>query len=426
MRTSFVGLLGGPGAAPIVLVYLLIVVNFQSWLDPFIIISALPAALAGIVWMLFLTHTTLQRAVADRRDHVHGRRDRQQHSGRQLREGRAGEGRCAARRRARRRLHALPPGADDGAGDDHRHGADGARLRRRRRAERAARPRGDRRPGARDRRDAVLRAGGVRAAARPGARPASAHVQRATERRDRRVVRAAGRRRAAPDRGGRRWRCWGISSARAGAGRRHAARRASWPCRRSSVVAPERGAPQEEIVLPGTMQAFADAPIYARTDGYLQTLVRRHRRAACKPGQLLAEIDTPEIDQQLQQARADLATAEANARLAQIDRRALPRSDQDRFGLAAGPRQRQRQPRGAKGARSSRRRPTSKRLEQLQAFGKIDAPFDGVITARNTDVGALIDSGSNAQGAVSRRRGPPAARVRQRAARSTRARRGRG
>ena len=99
MRTSFLGLLAGLALA-IVLVYLLIVVNFQSWLDPFIIISALPAALAGIVWMLFLTAHDVQRAGADRRDHVHGRRDREQHPGRQLREGRA---RRAARGASTRR-----------------------------------------------------------------------------------------------------------------------------------------------------------------------------------------------------------------------------------------------------------------------------------------------------------------------------------
>ena len=63
----------------IVLVYLLIVVNFQSWLDPFIIITALPGALAGILWMLLLTHTTLECAVADRRGDVHGRGDGEQH-----------------------------------------------------------------------------------------------------------------------------------------------------------------------------------------------------------------------------------------------------------------------------------------------------------------------------------------------------------
>ena len=91
MTTSFIGLLAGLALA-IVLVYLLIVVNFQSWLDPFIIISALPAALAGIVWMLFLVAHDAQRAGADRRDHVHGRGDREQHPGRQLREGAAGRG----------------------------------------------------------------------------------------------------------------------------------------------------------------------------------------------------------------------------------------------------------------------------------------------------------------------------------------------
>ncbi len=85
---------------PIVLVYLLIVVNFQSWLDPFIIISALPAALAGIVWFLFLSHTTFSVPVADRRHHVHGCRDGEQHPRRQLRERTA---RRAARARSRPR-----------------------------------------------------------------------------------------------------------------------------------------------------------------------------------------------------------------------------------------------------------------------------------------------------------------------------------
>ena len=76
MDSSFKGLLFGLLGA-IVLVYLLIVVNFQSWTDPFIIITALPGAIAGIVWMLFLTHTTLSVPALDRRHHVHGRGDRQ-------------------------------------------------------------------------------------------------------------------------------------------------------------------------------------------------------------------------------------------------------------------------------------------------------------------------------------------------------------
>src|SRR5262249_58229145 len=83
-----------------------------------------------------------------------------------------------------------------------------------------------------------------------------------------------------------------------------------------AVVTPAHGAPQEEIVLPGTMQAFTDAPIYARTNGYLKRwYVDIGTRV--QAGQILAEIDTPELDQQLLQARADLGTAQANARLAQ-------------------------------------------------------------------------------------------------------------
>jgi RND family efflux transporter MFP subunit len=162
-----------------------------------------------------------------------------------------------------------------------------------------------------------------------------------------------------------------------------------------SVVTPERGVPQEEISLPGTMQAFTDAPIYARTNGYLKRRlvdIGGHVRA----GQLLAEIDTPELDQQLQQARADLATAEANARLAAttaeryrdlIKTESVSRQDLDNANGNLEARQ----------AAVESARANVKRLEQLQAFRRIEAPFDGVITARNIDVGALIDSGSNAR-----------------------------
>jgi RND family efflux transporter MFP subunit len=162
-----------------------------------------------------------------------------------------------------------------------------------------------------------------------------------------------------------------------------------------SVVTPSRGVPRQEIELPGSMQAFTDAPIYARTNGYLK---RRYVDigAHVKAGTLLAEIDTPELDQQLQQARADLATAEANAKLAQTtaDRyRDLIRTEsvsQQDLDNANGNLE-------AKQAAGESSRANVKRLEQLQAFRRIEAPFDGVITARNIDVGALIDSGSNAK-----------------------------
>ncbi len=162
-----------------------------------------------------------------------------------------------------------------------------------------------------------------------------------------------------------------------------------------AVALPEEGAPQEEIPLPGTMQAFTDAPIYARTNGYLK---RRYVDIGTRvrAGQLLAEIDAPELEQQLQQARADLATAEANAKLAQttaaryrdlIKTESVAQQDLDNANGNLD----------AKTAAAESARANEKRLEQLHAFTRIEAPFDGVVTARNTDVGALIDSGSNAR-----------------------------
>lgn len=162
-----------------------------------------------------------------------------------------------------------------------------------------------------------------------------------------------------------------------------------------AVTTPERGVPQEEIALPGTMMAFVDAPIFARTNGYLRKWyadIGTHVRA----GQILAEIDAPEIEQQLLQARADLGTADANAKLAQTTAaryRDLIRSEsvsQQDLDNANGSLE-------ARQAAVESARANVKRLEQLKAFTRIDAPFDGVVTARNTDVGALIDSGSNAR-----------------------------
>ena len=144
-------------AGAIVLIYLVIVVNFQSWLDPFIIITALPGALAGIVWMLFMTGTTLSVPALTGAIMCMGIATANSILLVSFaREGLAARPRCR-RGRARSRLHPFPSGADDGARHDHRHAADGVCARRRRRAERAARPRRDRRPAGRDRGDAVLR-----------------------------------------------------------------------------------------------------------------------------------------------------------------------------------------------------------------------------------------------------------------------------
>ena len=160
-----------------------------------------------------------------------------------------------------------------------------------------------------------------------------------------------------------------------------------------AVTHPTHGSSQEELVLPGTTQALTDAPIYARTSGYLK---RRYvdMGARVQARQLLAELDAPELEQQIQQARADLATADANTRLAQItaDRyRELVKTEsvsQQDADNAAGTLD------ARKTAAESARHNVS-RLEQMQSYTRIYAPFAGIITARNTDVGALIDPGSS-------------------------------
>jgi RND family efflux transporter MFP subunit len=158
------------------------------------------------------------------------------------------------------------------------------------------------------------------------------------------------------------------------------------------VVQPKRGAPSQEILLPGNIQAFVDAPIYARTNGYLKRWyfdIGSH----VKQGQLLAEIESPEVDQQLSQAQADLGTATENLRLSQItanrfsdlikqDAVSQQETDNATSDLAAK----------NTAVRSSQA--NVDRLKQLVSFEKVYAPFDGVVTARNTDIGQLIDSGA--------------------------------
>jgi len=159
------------------------------------------------------------------------------------------------------------------------------------------------------------------------------------------------------------------------------------------VVQPKRAAPGQEIVLPANVQAFKDAPIYARTNGYLKRWYV-DIGARVKSGQLLAEIDAPEVDQQLHQARADLATAQANLALSEITAKryqGLLKTDsvsQQDADNAAGDY-------AAKKAIVQSAQANVKRLEETVSFQKIYAPFDGVITARNTDIGQLIDAGSS-------------------------------
>lgn len=158
------------------------------------------------------------------------------------------------------------------------------------------------------------------------------------------------------------------------------------------VIHPKRASNSQEVVLPANIQAYTDSPIYARTNGYLKRWLV-DIGAHVKAGQLLAEIDTPEVDQQLQQARADLNTAQANFNLAEITATryqsllktdAISKQDVDN---ANGDFE-------ARKAMMASAQSNVKRLEELQSFQKIYAPFNGVITARKIDIGALINSGN--------------------------------
>jgi RND family efflux transporter MFP subunit len=159
-----------------------------------------------------------------------------------------------------------------------------------------------------------------------------------------------------------------------------------------AIVHPERGAQADEVVLPANVQAFISAPIYARTNGYLKRWYA-DIGAHVRQGQLLAEIETPEVDQQLRQSQAQLATADANLNLAQITANRY----QDLLKTNSVSQQETDNAIGALAADKATvqsNQANVSRLEQLQSFEKIYAPFDGVITARKTDIGDLIDAGA--------------------------------
>ena len=158
------------------------------------------------------------------------------------------------------------------------------------------------------------------------------------------------------------------------------------------VDKPKLGKVLREIVLPGNVRAYTDSPVYARTSGYLKTWAF-DIGAHVKKGQRLAVIASPEVDQQLAQAKADLETVKANSRYAHtqstryqdlLDQNAVSKQDTDNFKAQASSTSNQ-----VQSATSNVRR-----LEQLTAFENVVAPFDGVITARSVDIGTLIDAGA--------------------------------
>ena len=160
-----------------------------------------------------------------------------------------------------------------------------------------------------------------------------------------------------------------------------------------TVIHPEATSKAQEIELPGTTQAFTEAPIYARTSGYLKKWYL-DIGAHAKQGQLLAEIETPELDQQLEQTQNDLKTAQANLQLAQVtmDRwvyllksNVISKQETDQAVSDFN----------AKQSTANSAEANVHRLQKLQEFERVYAPFDGVITARDTDIGALVQNGNS-------------------------------
>jgi RND family efflux transporter MFP subunit len=163
-----------------------------------------------------------------------------------------------------------------------------------------------------------------------------------------------------------------------------------------SVVQPRVTGAAEEVAVPGNMQPFVDTPIWARATGYLKAWYS-DIGAHVRQGQLLAEIEAPEVDQQLQQARAELSTSQANLKLSQITAErymnlfrtdSVAKQDVDNAVQDAA----------AKTATVTSAQANVARLEQMVGYEKVYAPFDGIVTARNIDVGALVDAGANSTG----------------------------
>ncbi len=190
---------------------------------------------------------------------------------------------------------------------------------------------------------------------------------------------------------------WGIH-ARVSA--RDALSRAAVAAATVATVKPTMAQGWEALVLPGSLQAYYEAPIYARTSGYVRAWYT-DIGTPVKKGQLLAEIETPEVDRQLDQAQADLATAQANYRFARttdlrwqglLASESVSKQDaEQRAGDAA-----------AKKAAVESAAANVARLRDMESFKRVLAPFDGVVTQRSTDIGALINAGQSPGAALFR------------------------
>jgi RND family efflux transporter MFP subunit len=163
-----------------------------------------------------------------------------------------------------------------------------------------------------------------------------------------------------------------------------------------NVATPEQKGAGASLQLPGRIEAYTQAPMYARTGGYLKSW-KVDIGGKVKAGQLLAEIETPDLDQQLLQAKADLASAQANESLAATTAKrwqAMLASD----SVAKQEVDEKTGDYTAKRALANAAKANVDRIEATKGYARIVAPFDGVVTARNTDVGALINEGSSGGG----------------------------
>jgi len=163
-----------------------------------------------------------------------------------------------------------------------------------------------------------------------------------------------------------------------------------------SVVQPSQAASGKTLALPGTLNAFYDAPIYARVPGYLK-IWYKDIGAKVRKGDVLAVIETPELDQQIEQAKGQLANAVAAEQLSQTTAQRWV----SLLKLDAVSKQEEEEKTGdyaAKEALVTAAKADLDRLEALKTFARITAPFNGIVTSRSVDVGALINAGAGSDG----------------------------
>ncbi|KAG9565579.1 hypothetical protein KCV01_g20364, partial [Aureobasidium melanogenum] len=382
MNSAFTGLILGLLGA-IVLIYLLIVVNFQSWADPFVIVTALPAAIAGIIWMLFATHTTLSVpaltgaimcmgvATANSILVVSFCRERLADTGDAFiaaSEGGFVRFRPVLMTALAMIIGMLPMALGMGEGGEQNAPLGRAVI-----------------GGLIFATTATLLFVPVVFNISPSMSPDTIHTPPPRRLRLAGVIAAI----------------VVLAIVVAGVATRANESRnlREWTDEQATpsvtLVTPQGGQGGGDLNLPGRLQAYARAPIYARTSGYLKSW-KYDIGQKVKAGDILGEIETPDLDQQLLQAKADLASARANEALAQITAKRW-QAMRDSDSVSKQEVDEKSGDYDAKHALATAAQANLERIQATKGFAKLVAPFDGVVTARETDVGALINAGGGGQ-----------------------------